>query len=254
VTWSQAVAVDSEDRVWIADKVYHVVVMVSKSDPFIDWSAFYYAYAGERGVAEHFDGTRLRARFDSPSSLAVATVDGQLYIYVADTNNHCIRRLNYNSGRTSTIVGYPKAAGLRDGPGQEARFRSPMSLGINSEGTELFVVDNGRRIRYIDLRSTIPMVSTLVDGACRSVSRWQVHASVVLRKVGCHTDWNAIGAGDTTVEQYTTSWVCRGHDSTCGPRYFPALNDTAADSRMNQPAMEMQPGTSSRRLSLLSAL
>merc|ERR1740121_893271 len=160
VTWSQAVAVDNEERVWIADKVYHVVVMVSKSDPYIDWSAFYYAYAGERGVAEHFDGTRLRARFDSPSSLAVATVNGQLYIYVADTNNHCIRRLNYNSGRTSTIVGYPKTAGLRDGPGQEARFRSPMSLGINSEGTDLFVVDNGRRIRYVNLRATIPVVTT----------------------------------------------------------------------------------------------
>ncbi|CAK0843865.1 unnamed protein product [Prorocentrum cordatum] len=34
----------------------------------------------------------------------------------------------------------------------------------------------------------------------------------------------------------------------------PAAMPSAADSRMNQPAMEMQPGTSSRRLSLLSAL
>ena len=32
-------------------------------------------------------------------------------IYVADTNNHIIRKLNYQTGRTVTVAGSPRTAG-----------------------------------------------------------------------------------------------------------------------------------------------
>merc|ERR1712113_981490 len=81
--------------------------------------------------------------------------------------------------------------GLRDGKGLASRFRSPMSLGVDSGGFKLFVLDNTRLIRFVDLSSVIPTVTTLVGGACRAVSRWMVPAapSVVMRTVGCHPDW-----------------------------------------------------------------
>lgn len=223
--WSQSIAVDNEGRIWIADKIYHQVLLVEASSRYIPWPAYYTEYAGSRGESGHFDGTRLQARFDSPMGLALSMVAGQLVIYIADTNNHCIRRLDYSIGRTATIAGYPKQPGLIDGAGLESRFRFPMSQGIDSTGRHLFVLDNGRRIRHVDLSTTVPTVVTLVAGACRAVSRWTVAETVVMRTVGCHPDWHAVDAGDTDVIQHTSSYICVGHVTSCGPRHHPALAD-----------------------------
>merc|ERR1719158_346887 len=106
-----------------------------------------------------------------------------MFIYVADSNNHCIRRLSYQSGRTVTIAGTPKVHGLVDGPGTQALFGYPVSLGVDSHNLA-FVLDNGRRVRKVDMRTDMYMVTTLVDGACRSVSRSIIASSIITRTVG----------------------------------------------------------------------
>lgn len=240
VTWSQSVAVDSTGRVWIADRVYHQVLIMEPTTRYVPWPALYSEYAGSRGEAGYMDGSRQKARFDSPMGIAVTLApDMPLVIYVSDTNNHCLRRIDFATGRTMTLVGQPKVPGLRDGPGIEARLRFPMSLGVDSAGRHLVVLDNGWRVRYVDLSQAseaIADIHTLVDGACRMVSHYTVAASVELRVVGCHQDWYATEAGDTSVDTHKFVLACKGHETTCAPRHHPAIADQNSEHLLMPPA------------------
>lgn len=159
------------------------------SDPFgvavsRDGASIYVADAGEnnrirritaRGVTtlaggtEGFrDGRRAEAAFHTPSGIAVAP-DGA--IYVADTGNHAIRRVEPD-GTVSTVAG-SGLAGYRDGPGAGALFDAPVGLAVAGDGT-IYVADTyNDRIRRI---GTDGVVSTIAgsgtpgfaDGAASS--------------------------------------------------------------------------------------
>jgi len=227
VSWSQAAAIDGLGQIWMVDKQYHQVILVAPSSQYFDWPSYYYDYAGQRGTPGHRDGSRKLALFDSPMGLAVGNEGSKPVIFVADTNNHVIRRLEFANGRTTTIVGRPKREGLVDGKGLESRFKFPMSLGVDIGLESLFVLDNGKKLRYVDLRTTPPTVFTLVGGACRmalgteSVIRY---GTIIARTVACHPDWLAADAGEE-VGITEEDVKCMGHISTCAPRVFPALGD-----------------------------
>lgn len=100
-----------------------------------------YAGTGETG---HADGPRATARFDVPTGLAVA-VDGTLY--VADRDNHRIRRIS-RDGMVTTLAGSGEA-GFTDGPALTARFDRPLGVAVDSAGA-VYVADAGNhRIRRI---------------------------------------------------------------------------------------------------------
>lgn len=70
-------------------------------------------------------------------------------IYVADTYNNKIKRIDPQAGRIQTIAG-DGSPGLRDGPGDEARFFEPH--GMEVAGDALYIADtNNHVIRRIDL-------------------------------------------------------------------------------------------------------
>lgn len=98
--------------------------------------------------AGYKDGLGLDAQFKSPASLAV---DRAGNVYVADTNNHRIRRVS-PEGEVTTLAGPPKAgyaAGYADGPAGEARFQSPRSVAVDEAGN-VYVADTGNHcIRVI---------------------------------------------------------------------------------------------------------
>lgn len=73
---------------------------------------FVYTVAGS-GVAGFSDGNSINASFNGPQDIAV---DGDRNIYVADTKNHCIRRITAQ-GVVSTVAGRcgPKNKGFKDG-------------------------------------------------------------------------------------------------------------------------------------------
>jgi sugar lactone lactonase YvrE len=99
--------------------------------------------SGKEGGA-HADGPAARARFNQPNSLDVAD-DGT--VWVADTGNHCIRKIQ--GGKVSTVSGKPKQPGYYDGPVDEALFNQPQTISLAKDGS-LYVVDLGNyRVRQL---------------------------------------------------------------------------------------------------------
>ncbi|SVD15418.1 uncharacterized protein METZ01_LOCUS368272, partial [marine metagenome] len=94
------------------------------------------------------DGTGTAASFDKPMGI---TTDGT-NLYVAEYNNHTIRKIVISSGVVTTFAG-STSSGSTDATGTSARFKNP--LAITSYGTNLYVADyNNHKIRKIALRKT----------------------------------------------------------------------------------------------------
>lgn len=102
------------------------------------------------GIDGFRDGEAGEAEFRLPDEI-VAASDGSLYL--ADANNHSIRRVSVNGGRVEveTVAGNG-VPGFADGDGVNARFNTPTSVALSLDGKSLFVADmNNSRIRRIDL-------------------------------------------------------------------------------------------------------
>ncbi len=110
--------------------------------------------AGRARFQGSTDGVGSDARFSFPEGIATDGID----LFVADTNNHTIRRIQIATGLVTTLAGIPKANGSSDGVGDAARFHYPKSLSLH--GTDLYVTDSqNHTIRKIEIDTR--MVSTL---------------------------------------------------------------------------------------------
>jgi DNA-binding beta-propeller fold protein YncE len=95
------------------------------------------------------DGPGPSARFHAPRGLALAG-DGALY--VADEENHAVRRVDTATGEVRTVAGDGTAA-LVDGPAGVARFHSPRGVALGPLGT-LYVADAlNHAIRRVNTRT-----------------------------------------------------------------------------------------------------
>ncbi len=105
------------------------------------------------GSAGSVNGQGGSAQFNGPSDICS---DSSGVLYVADSSNHMIRRIAPD-GSVSTFAG-AGVPGLANGKGANARFNSPSSIEIDSDGN-LYVADElNHAIRMIDREG---MVSTL---------------------------------------------------------------------------------------------
>ena len=89
------------------------------------------------------NGTSSVAKFDSPKGIALDLLGN---VYVADTNNHKIRKIS-TAGLVSTFAG--SINGSTNGTGAAAQFSYPTGITVDSSGN-LYVADNAtNRIRKI---------------------------------------------------------------------------------------------------------
>lgn len=91
--------------------------------------------AGRKGSA---DGPGVAAQFNLPHGVAV---DAHGTIYVADTENHAIRKIT-TDGAVTTLAGTARQKGSADGSGAAARFHNPAGVAVDASGN-VYVVDNG---------------------------------------------------------------------------------------------------------------
>lgn len=98
------------------------------------------------------------AYFSRPAGLALNKNGDTLYI--ADTNNQRIRKVNISTGQTSLIAG-SGSKGFINGLGAAASFNSPYTLTLSADEKNLYVVDKGNHaVRAINLADN--RVTTLV--------------------------------------------------------------------------------------------
>lgn len=106
------------DRVFIADSNHNRIVIVTKTGKVLD-----VAGAGEMGAA---DGSFFDATFKHPQGMAL---DGDV-LYVADTENHLLRRLDLKARTVTTLAGTGvQALGRYErGPARQVALSSPWDL------------------------------------------------------------------------------------------------------------------------------
>jgi len=109
-------------------------------------------FAGDTGLAS-------AAKLDGPMGVMV---DSAGNYYIADTNNHVIRKVNASDGKINTIAGTPGVASTNPadtngdgGPALESTLNKPGSMALDAQGN-LYIADTGNnRIRKVDVNGTI---------------------------------------------------------------------------------------------------
>jgi len=112
--------------------------------------------AGGPGQAGFANGTGGAARFNAPEGIAV---DEAGVLYVADTQNHVIRKIT-PLGVVSTLAGTPGQRGFVDANAGAAKFDSPHSLAVDALGNNVYVADSGNRaIRRISASGDVTTIA-----------------------------------------------------------------------------------------------
>ena len=112
----------------------------------IDTTGNVTTFAGN-GYSGFKNGPRTSAQFNRPEGV---TVDQQGNVYIADTNNHRIRKID-TSGNVTTIAG-SGTEGIKDGVPLQGEFKGPGRVYVSPSGF-LYISDtNNNRIRIIKLK------------------------------------------------------------------------------------------------------
>jgi sugar lactone lactonase YvrE len=166
--------------------------------------------AGGAGPGDH-DGRLNDATFNNPQGVAL---DAKGYLWVADSGNHTIRRIDLTAGTVQTVAGVAGSPGSSDGTGSSARFFSPQGIAIEPESraqelererrggalpeVRLIVADSGngliRRVHESGvvetisagnaITHTIMRANPLEGGSSRSLTRFAAPVGVAVDSSG----------------------------------------------------------------------
>jgi sugar lactone lactonase YvrE len=134
LNYPYGVAVDATGNVIIADTFNHKIKKISPAGEVT-------LIAGSTGG--YMDAVGAAAQFNYPTSV---TLDANGTIYVADKDNHKIRKIA-TDGTVSTLAG--STSGYANGTGTAAQFSQPYDLAVDASGN-VYVIDTGNhRVRKI---------------------------------------------------------------------------------------------------------
>ena len=139
----RGICMDSKGNLFVCDCWNHRIRQIT-SDGIVST----FAGGGKRGelVKNGWkDGQDTAARFNAPCGISIDQYDN---LYVADANNHCIRKFT-PGGRVTTIAGQGAQKGFRDGPASQSLANVPTEVFCAPDGNVYFSDTYNNRIRII---------------------------------------------------------------------------------------------------------
>ena len=136
----------AQGSLYVSDGANHAIRLVA---PGPGGTTETLAGSGEAGSS---DGVGVGAAFDTPQGVVL---DNRGNLWVADSGNHTVRRINLIDRSVTTIAGQAGSPGLEDGLGPQARFNSPLGIALEVEPL-------AQRLAREQRGETPPPVSVLV--------------------------------------------------------------------------------------------
>jgi DNA-binding beta-propeller fold protein YncE len=134
-------AFDGNGRLYIVDSENHSIRYIHEGSTFT-------LSGTERGFQ---NGNVREARFNTPSAIAI---DENGNIYVADTLNDCIRKID-TDGNVTTLAGVPNQTGYRNGANNQALFNAPSGIAVSRDGSTVYVADTGNHMIRMIVGGTV---------------------------------------------------------------------------------------------------
>ena len=188
--------------------------------------------AGDIGGSGNGDGTGAAARFHNPSGVAV---DSAGNLYVADADNHTIRKVTA-AGVVTTLAGTAGVFGSTDGMGTAARFNGPRGVAVDGAGN-VYVADT---LNYTIRKVTATGVVTTLAGIAGfagsadgtgTAARFFVPSGVAVDSAG---NVYVADTGNHTIRKITAAGVVTTLAGTAG--MVGSADGTGADARFSNPS------------------
>ena len=157
------------------------------------------------GVEGLEDGDFSAASFNHPQGMAL---DGDT-LYVADTENHALRRINLSAGTVTTITGNGNQGRRREGfvPGPDSELNSPWDLTLH--GGKLYVAMAGcHQIWVMDLESGL--VGPYAGTGAESIADGALDQATLAQPSGITTDGNRLYFADSETSSIRSAELSPG--------------------------------------------
>jgi sugar lactone lactonase YvrE len=239
----RSVAVDATGNLYIADTGANLVYVVNSSGAVIPVAGTGTAgYSGDGGPAT-------AASLNQPRGVAV---DSALNVYIVDSNNNRVRRVDHGTGMITTVAGNGTAGFGGDGHvATSAELNFPFDAAVDNVGN-LYISDSlNNRIRVVDSHGNITSVVGICggipgfsgDGAAASIAQVNIPFGVA---VDAFNDLFIADVNSNRVRAAAGLAGVRG--SSCqGPAGSPGSRSAKPSGSSTQPPTRMADGVGTSR-------
>lgn len=135
------------DVLWIASREGHTIWRMTLKDGVLH----YMAGTGEKGPASD-DGPALEVQFNGPKGIAIGPSGD---VFIADTENNAIRKIDVNSDRVATITDSRSRQQQADSDSEHVVLKGPHGICVGPDGA-IYVGDtlHHRVVRILPEKST----------------------------------------------------------------------------------------------------
>ncbi len=143
--WPAALVADDRGNMFVSDFFNNVIRVIRPSGEIV-------AFAGTGAAGYSGDGeAALKAQFYNPADMVM---DRKGNLYIADSNNHVVRRISAIPPYVVTTIAGTGTRGFTGDGGSalKAELNTPRGLALNDEQTLLYIADSlNRRVRAVRL-------------------------------------------------------------------------------------------------------